>query len=133
MENRITGLPELHRRVDGDRKEAQATADDGRRALARPFKHADDLTHARARVDQITTDIHTRQTPTTSDAPAPAETPATPGFADRLHQLSDRMKTVSTTIAGLRDDSERRIPDQDIHVDDYDEHTAAISTGAPRL
>ena len=133
MENRITGLPELHRRVTSERTQAQGTADDGRRALARPFKHADDLTQARARVEQITTDIHTRQTPTTTHTPAPAETPATPGFADRLHQLSDRMKTVSTTIAGLRDDSENQIPDQDIHVDNYDKHTASISTGAPRL
>ena len=63
MENRITGLPELHRRVDGDLKEAQATADDGRRALARPFKHADDLTQAPARVEQITTDIQPAEQP----------------------------------------------------------------------
>lgn len=91
IENRITGLPELHRRVQSERTQAQATADDGRRALARPFKHADDLTQARTRVEQITTDIHTRHTTTTTDTPAPAQAPAAPEFADRLHQLSDRM------------------------------------------
>jgi len=46
------------------------------------------------------------------------------------------MKDASDTIAGLHDGGvSEQIPEQDIHVDDYDDehHTESITTGARRM